>query len=1617
MPKKIIQGLYKTLSEHLTDRRFLRKARLTKKAVQQILKEEDWRQKISIIIQEPELECKSILNICAPTMQKLSGEDIDWLPYIYLYIRKGLFPASVNFQEKKQCESAILFYLEVLRVFLLYEKKNTDFDKIRDIDFATDEEIINSHYVDEFHRFRRCFDSQYIYELMRIGREVTNFDLLGHIAGVHFVAMHVARQLHRAGIPIDLGLVSGAAAGHDIGKYGCKDSEIWRIPYLHYYYTDFWFKSNLLPAIGHIATNHSTWDLELEDLPVESLVLIYADFRVKGNRNKDGKEEMQFFTLRESFEVILDKLDNVDFAKENRYRHVYAKLEDFESYMHSLGVNTDFATEELLPRKCKDVALCNMTEIVARLKYMAIEHNIQLMHKLSHEVSFGNVLEAARSSKNWKNSRAYINIFEEYFTYMTQKQKLMTLSFLYELLMHREGDIRRQAADLMGNIIVHYDEDYRKELPDDVSIVIPEITSFQLFQKYLDMILEPDHKVTDIHRRWIAYSLKGVLLSILSYSKKQDREKYLEIFLNYYDNLKREDAIAFTLLDAVLEVPFSLFKSNDIEKIVCFAEGFVNSTSIEVQTALLRFLEYITLNQPSTKQRIEKVVQILSNIPMEENVTLQYLSCKIQENCNLQMKGCQSHFNQIFENGHSISDVFLVNMKSATPWVIKAVNIELLLNRLKTLQTMPVLHVAAHLSNLIKVSEQVTVRHIAGEGLVSMAPYLSLDQRNEVAVELRKGLEIGEYEFSKYIPRYLGEFSLYLHPAELDEFITGLKKLLININERVACVALDTLGVIIQKYSEYKERFSEPEELYKKRAQVILGMILSGLADYRDAVSQEAILVIGQHLFHNVALSLEEKRDIFKQISKKIATLLPNREDTELSFFNNAASLNYIYRFIGDFLFNYDSFHFQETEKIAFFPGTFDPFTLGHKGIAQEIRNLGFTVFLALDEFSWSKKTQPRMIRREIISMSIANEENIYLFPDDIPINIANPEDLKQLRDLFPNKEVYMVAGSDVVKNASSYKVTPVENSIQTFPHILFLRESQQYENEEMDSREITEKIMGDVLQLKLPMHLEDISSTRIRENIDNNRDISNLIDSVAQNYIYEYSLYLREPQYKQVLKAKDIQVQLEETISSRLFQEIYEILEGNSRQEEFCNTAKGKKVHIAMIRDGQMNHNIVGMMLFRYIATTDLYGAFQNTRVANHIRENTSGKIVLIADCIVLQQTNIGQVEQLLLTETLAFCLEKDFTYAVWYSNHNLSKKMLDVLNRQGFQSLNEADMDLPVLVVDMKNPIILFHNIETIMKEPFNRNERILEVIDKAHNRLQWSMTKLYPGELVLSFHASIMHHRLVELITSANGVPSEPLPIRRLGKRMCVPFGKILRGMIVPNTITKVLHTEKTFEPEIKKFSITEYPHYSSLSSQIRTIKSFNRPVILADDLLHKGYRMKELDPIFKEEQVGIDRIIVGVLSGRGKDLMEIQHRKVESVYFIPSIRAWFVESSIYPFVGGDSVDRKEKMKGNILNSINFILPYVMPIFLRDASRQAIYDLSMTCLENALEIVQALEAEYQVYFERNLTLNRLSEVIISPSCPDKGGCLSYDYHLPPSVYIANDIEKLIRLRGLVQ
>ena len=87
------------------------------------------------------------------------------------------------------------------------------------------------------------------------------------------------------------------------------------------------------------------------------------------------------------------------------------------------------------------------------------------MNIMTYESEFTDFMEELRTDKNWRSVRAYLNILEEYSTYMTRAQKDELLEYLYYMIRHREGDIRRQASGIMGKLLAGYETVYTKEIP------------------------------------------------------------------------------------------------------------------------------------------------------------------------------------------------------------------------------------------------------------------------------------------------------------------------------------------------------------------------------------------------------------------------------------------------------------------------------------------------------------------------------------------------------------------------------------------------------------------------------------------------------------------------------------------------------------------------------------------------------------------------------------------------------------------------------------------------------------------------------------------------------------------------------------------------------------------------------------------------------------------------------------------------------------------------------------------------------------------------------------------------------------------------------------------------
>lgn len=1549
-------------------------------ALLRAIETEGYMQRFAGLFSGARLRCADVLALCRPELETLCpGEPSEgWLAYAYDYARRLLYPEKTD---AEPFAPGAVFLLSVLQVLFAAEAELLPHDPAWTFDFLADDELAGSPCAPSYQRFLRLWRREFVYELMRLGLEVTPYRTLEHIAGVHHIAVTAARALRKSGVAVDVALVSGAAAGHDLGKFGCRPGE--RVPYLHYFYTDQWFRRRRMTDIGHVAANHSVWDLEPDYLSVEALLLIYADFRVKQLHDAQGREITRISTLAQAFQVILDKLDDVDGEKQKRYTRVYARLEDFEQFMVSCGVDVTMSGGDTPPLPEKHTALMTDDEALRALTLRCVGHNMELMHRLTDQRSFARLLEEARGETDWRRLRAYLAVMESYSLYLHIPQKVQTLTFLYELLMHREGDIRRQAAALLGEIIAGFHAGYAKERPADIRPDPRAITDVDQWRLYLDKILYPDHKLMPQHRRWIGYTLKFAVGSLLSHCPGREERFLAPVFAYYRRPKDLDDYTAFQLLDTAAALPDEAYSLTRAREMTDFAAALSLRKDLTIRMAAVLLLDRLARLYPEDGRALEAVTAVSDG----DSGTLRYLKQDVL-----------SQGAPLLLPEDVVSEIFLDNLKTATPWITKQGNLRLLTDFARSGKS-PALHIATHLSNLIKVSDRVTVRHSAGNALLALAPRLTADQRNEVAVELCRGLELGQQEFTKYIPDYLGRFALWLPPAELDEVLDDLRVNLSSSDSRVTASVLDTVGVIYEAYDAYRSRFPETDDAYRRRRERLLGLLMRGLSGIDGATRQEALFVLGRRVFGSGELGRHEKRRAFMLTQRKLLSAQDEFPGEGLTFYYRAAMLGKLYRFITEERLFHKGFDFGAPRPVAFFPGTFDPFTLSHKGIVRAIRDQGFEVLLAIDEFSWSKKTQPYRLRRRIAAMAVADVFHVSIFPEDFPVNIANPENLHELRAAFPGRSVSIVVGSDVVLHASSYKKSVTPDSIHTFDHVIFRRTEPDAEPADYSC------ITGKVLELTLPPQLEEISSTRIREAVDANRDISNLIDPTVQEFIYRRGLYLREPQDKPVLRTEDLSfLPASPETAEKFLRTMLSVPTAAALRTQI--ESRGDDVMVCRDTDG----TILGAASYACLDSARLFARLGDPALSGLVRQNAGGRTLLISGLFVPRGERQSDLCQLLITEVLTLALSREFTYALYLPLEGaVSGYGRQLLTLQGFVPAGEST---DALAVDMRCPIVLSRNVDTAVKAPFSSSPRVLAAIAAAHRRLQAALTKLQPGSLVLSLSAGVIYHRLLQRITGRNGVPAEPTTPRVLGPDICVPYGKILRGVAVPNTVTKTLRTDKVYEPDLSTYSIEAYPDYSPLPDQVRTIHAFARPVILVDDMLHDGKRIRRLAPLLAETNTPVDQVLVGYLTGMGRDLMEQLGYDVDAIYYLPNLRLRFVESTLYPFIGGDTVRRSEALPGGLQPAVNRILPYAAPEY-TGMDDETAWELSLCCLENARDILLALETEFRSLYARNLTLSRLGEAVILPLCPDKGGCMTYDLSRAASTYLEGDIELLKRMR----
>lgn len=189
----------------------------------------------------------------------------------------------------------------------------------------------------------------------------------------------------------------------------------------------------------------------------------------------------------------------------------------------------------------------------------------------------------------------------------------------------------------------------------------------------------------------------------------------------------------------------------------------------------------------------------------------------------------------------------------------------------------------------------------------------------------------------------------------------------------------------------------------------------------------------------------------------------------------------------------------KKKQRVGIMGGTFNPPHLGHLIMAKEVQEQ-----LQLDKVLFMPDNLPPHIdkkeaidskyRLKMVELSIADEDKFYL--EDLEIRRGGVsytyDTIKELNKLYPDVEFYFIIGGDMVEYLPKwYKIDELVKMVQ-FVSV---------ERKGYDKKCSYPLIWVDVPRI-------DISSTMIREKIQENRSIKYLVTSEVEKYIKQEGLY-----------------------------------------------------------------------------------------------------------------------------------------------------------------------------------------------------------------------------------------------------------------------------------------------------------------------------------------------------------------------------------------------------------------------------------------------------------------------------------------------------------------------------
>jgi nicotinic acid mononucleotide adenylyltransferase len=1563
----------------------------------------------------PPTELDSALRLALDLAGQPAGKDVTaWHEPLFTEARRRLYPDTFP-APTPEVEKFSEFFFPLAQAVLEQRPRRKGGGIGAQLPFVplTEEEIGRWPSGEEYRRMVRHVADDALLVCLAMAQEWEGLTIYDHVLGVTGLSLFIGRQLADV-VPVDLPLLHGAAIGHDVGKFGCVGDEVTRIPRLHYYYTHTWYQDRNLLSLGHIATNHSVWDLELVRLPIETLLLIYADFRVKGVAGPDGNEEMRVISLRDAFKTIRDKLEELDKEKLERYRGVYHKLRDLEEYLQYLGVKLNPSgfecgeppqprvPEELdlvavLAGRSRPDAVALVTgrglDTVRRLLVTA--HNLGVMEQLRDLPALRALLEEARSFESWRGLRTYVAILGEYAPALSREQKALALDFFVELLNHRDDDIRYHAANRIGDLLAGREDFWRKDLPEGV-VLRPERTILDELGRVLALLdrAKPEAEEDMRPTERVLYAVPIVVRRLLRHGEPETRRRAWELVKeNLAGRLGDQRPLVGLYLCETLEVSLELIDPTERRGLLKFVDAWsghpVAATRLMAWRLLLALAEDAGTSAEQMPGFRERVQELSERVGGRFSVAELFLLEEMATACGLNQLAERCRRQRV-EGRDPVREVLLRNLKSRVDWVEKKVNCDYLTASAHLRHqegrdpgSYFANEVASHFANLLKVSRVEGTRFHAGRCLLRLLPLLTVPQRNDLTVELLRSLELDIEAVTRYIPRFLGSVLASLPEQEFLEALDDIEGNVQRGNESLQRLLLQTIGWILLSL--------QVERLSGDVLRRLTGMLLGSLVETRPSTAVDGFAQIAMVLER---LSHQPKddgrlREFLALATKKLFSLVTHRSGDRVRFFLVASALNHLDRAVASVR------PAPETPghpSVAFIPGTFDPFTIAHQAVVNKALENAEQALVQIDDYSWRKHALPRQLREELAWMALATVPEAFLAPFQPPINLASKSGLAHLRRAFGTRRLLLVVGSDVLGGASAYADS--KSPIFDFPHVLVMRDEAQPES----LLDRIEKFRGGVAVVPAPPQVSLVSSTSLRATLDHHEDLESLCHPLVARTVLERRLYVNYPAQKEQVVPPEDGI-LVNGGRGQLPPGLQTVAETAGRRP---HGGRGPRRRVFVLTSGREERRALAALAWRQVSAASLpvMAGAESPSLAGRDRLVGQGALV---EAVAAAQGDADPSMWRLISEALTQWLDSGLLFALMPPPSASTAALMGVLRETG--AVIPTSEAAPA-VLRLTNPLVLLWDVEGVLQPPYAAAPAVRGALAHSRRAVAEFFAGANPGNALLHLHEEQLKRSVVK--RAKERLADEPARQRWV----VLGLGRQFSRDIVGDVPTLAIDLERYLTWQGYEGGTHPLLGSPALDVQVAVASELGRRALLLAPFLDSPEAVVRVVEAAKNVGLDVSEVLVGVTSASVRAALELRGIAHSCSAVVPGWQGVLRESAVAPYVGGWSIVGREPLEtGSLLPSLPDCLPYHYPHHL-GLSDVAALDFSRLALHQARTLLLAIEDTFRETEGRLLSVRDLGAVIRTPRCPPLPEGFLPPRDRFPSELVAEDIEALARL-----